>query len=483
MNDKEIGNRGNKGVLAAALITAFMTTFMGSAVFLSIPSLEVYFGVSAATVNWIVSGYTLTVAACSLPFGKIADATGRRCVFLIGSAGFFILSAVSIFSVNVMMLIIARTLQGAFGAMVFSTNNAILISTYHHSVQGKMLGYSVAATYIGLTAGPVIGGVLNANFGWKSIFAVSFLISAVAFMVSIIYMPDDRVGKIENISSDGIVSDADLPTNAVSKKSGFDLKGGMLYLIWIAMTLYGLTNLTVSKSSLSIFIAGVVMAVLFFYMESRTENPVMDVGIFAKSKVFTFSNFAALFNYCATFAVSYMGSIYLQIVKGLPSDQAGLILIVMPAMQALFSPYMGSLSDKSRPSVIASCGMAVCCVMLVMFSRLEQNSSIAYIIMILCLNGIGFAMFSSPNNNVIMKCVSSSEYGVANSIITTMRTYGQSLGMAVLNIVTGLILGKGSLEAASADNLILLNRVAFTAFAVLCAIGVVFSAVRVEKKK
>ena len=97
MNDKEIGNRGNKGVLAAALITAFMTTFMGSAVFLSIPSLEVYFGVSAATVNWIVSGYTLTVAACSLPFGKIADATGRRCVFLIGSAGFFILSAVSIF--------------------------------------------------------------------------------------------------------------------------------------------------------------------------------------------------------------------------------------------------------------------------------------------------------------------------------------------------------------------------------------------------
>ena len=90
------------------------------------------------------------------------------------------LSAVSIFSVNVMMLIIARTLQSAFGAMVFSTNNAILISTYHHSVQGKMLGYSVAATYIGLTAGPVIGGVLNANFGWKSIFAVSFLISAVA---------------------------------------------------------------------------------------------------------------------------------------------------------------------------------------------------------------------------------------------------------------------------------------------------------------
>ena len=142
MNDKEIGNRGNKGVLAAALITAFMTTFMGSAVFLSIPSLEVYFGVSAATVNWIVSGYTLTVAACSLPFGKIADATGRRCVFLIGSAGFFILSAVSIFSVNVMMLIIARTLQGAFGAMVFSTNNAILISTYHHSIQDKMLGYS-----------------------------------------------------------------------------------------------------------------------------------------------------------------------------------------------------------------------------------------------------------------------------------------------------------------------------------------------------
>lgn len=131
----------------------------------------------------------------------------------------------------------------------------------------------------------------------------------------------------------------------------------------------------------------------------------MKVSMFTTSRTFTFSNLAALLNYGATFAITYEVSIYLQMVKGFSSDKAGMILIFRPAVQALLSPKMGALSDRIRPSLLASGGMGLCAVALVMLALLPEKSPTAYIIAVLCLAGLGFAMFSSPNNNAIMSCV------------------------------------------------------------------------------
>ena len=176
---------GDRKVLASAMITSFMTTFMSSALNLSIPALESFFGVSAAAVGWIVSSYTISVAAMSLPMGKLADNTGRRKVFLAGIIGFGILSAVCIFVTRIGLLIALRAAAGVCAGMIFSTNNAILISSYPSGMRGKVLGYSTAATYTGLTTGPVIGGFLNSTIGWRSIFAVSVLISAAALTAAL----------------------------------------------------------------------------------------------------------------------------------------------------------------------------------------------------------------------------------------------------------------------------------------------------------
>ena len=197
---------GKSRILAAAMITSFMTTFMSSALNLSVPSLESYFGVNAAYVSWIVSSYTIAVAAMSLPMGKVSDITSRRTVFLTGIAGFGLLSAISIFAPSIGVLMILRALSGTCAAMIFATNNAILISAFPHNVQGKMLGYSVAATYIGLTAGPVAGGVLNSAFGWRSIFAASAAISAAAFLAAFRAVPKDSpASHISGTDTAGIV--------------------------------------------------------------------------------------------------------------------------------------------------------------------------------------------------------------------------------------------------------------------------------------
>ena len=298
---KKTENQLNKSVMAAAMVTAFVTTFMSSALNLSIPALESYFHVSAATVSWVVSTYTMAVAAMSLPFGKLADAAGMKKVFLTGIAGFGILSLVSPFSANIGFLLACRTLQGACGAMMFATNNSILIKAHPREMQGRVLGLSVAATYAGLTLGPALGGVLNRTLGWKAIFILSAGTAAVAYFVSTKGVP------------------ADEKTVKEIKTGKIDKAGALLYVTAVVTSLYGLTDFTVSVRARFILAAGVILIAGFFHRETKAENPLMKVSMFTTSRTFTFSNLAALLNYGATFAITYEVSIYLQMVKGFSS--------------------------------------------------------------------------------------------------------------------------------------------------------------------
>ena len=443
------------------MITSFMTTFMSSALNLSVPSLESYFSVNAAYVSWIVSSYTIAVAAMSLPMGKVSDVTSRRTVFLTGIAGFGILSAISIFAPSIGVLMLLRALSGTCAAMIFATNNAILISAFPHSVQGKMLGYSVAATYIGLTAGPVAGGLLNSSFGWRSIFAASAAISAMAFLAAFKAVPKDA---------------------PASHVSGVDTAGIVLYISSIVLSLIGMTSLGSGDTAPYMLAVGIIILVLFFLHEGRREktekNTIMRVSMFRQSRTFTFSCLAALLNYGATFAISYEMSIYLQVILGIPSGKAGLMLITMPAAQALLSPLTGSLSDRIRPSVLASTGMGVCAVTLLLYSRIDGDSSIFYVMSVMGMTGMGFALFSSPNTNAILSCVSKKDYGVANSIIATMRTYGQSSGMAVLSSITAVVLGTGTLETSPHTDILHMMHVSFITFACICVLGLFFSLAR-----
>ncbi|MBE6041120.1 MAG: MFS transporter [Clostridiales bacterium] len=468
MTDKNTAN-GNYQILAAAMITSFMTTFMSSALNLSVPSLESYFGVNAAYVSWIVSSYTIAVAAMSLPMGKISDITSRRVVFLTGIAGFGIFSAASIFAPSIVILMLLRALAGTCSAMIFATNNAILISAFPHNVQGKMLGYSVAATYIGLTAGPVAGGLLNNTFGWRSIFAVSVVISAAAFLAAFRAVPKD------DESAD------------ISHASETDSIGIAFYISSIILSLIGMTGLGSDDKAKYMLAAGIFLLILFFAHENRRESmgksAIMRVSMFRRSRTFTFSNLAALLNYGATFAISYEMSIYLQVILGFPSGRAGLILIIMPAAQALLSPFTGSLSDRIRPSVLASTGMGICALTLLLYSRIGEDTSVFYVLAVMCMTGTGFAFFSSPNTNAILSCVSKNDYGVANSIIATMRTYGQSSGMAVLSSITALVLGSGTLETSPHADILRMMHVSFITFAGICVIGLFFSLARDREHK
>ena len=325
--------------LFVSVVTAFITTFMGSALNLSVPDIEKDFGVSAAEVGWVVTIYMLTCAALAVPFGRLADMFQRRRILWIGILIFGLSSAAAVISPDMRMLLVFRLGQGVGASMIFSTNIAILVGAFDGGMRGRVLGYSTSATYVGLSAGPVLGGLLNHNFGWRSVFIAAAAVSAVAFYGALKRLPSET--KRED-------------------KPEMDIKGNILYILSIIALMYGFSTVTSSVYGPYILAAGAILIILFVRTELTAKDPVIDVRLFRNNLSYTFSNLAALLNYGATFAISYLISIYLQIIMGYDSQTAGMILISSPVVMAVLSPVMGRLSDKYSPYIMSSAGMGLC---------------------------------------------------------------------------------------------------------------------------
>ena len=322
--------REKSSVIYVSVITSFITTFMGSALNLSVPALEKEFHVSAGTVSWVITIYMLTCASFAVPFGRLGDRVERRRILYMGILIFSISSAAAVFSAGIGFFLAARIMQGIGASMIFSTNIAILVGAFDEDMRGKVLGYSTCATYVGLSAGPVAGGILNYNFGWRSVFIATAIVSAVAFCVAFFRLPYSKKTEFE--------------------RKPADLAGNILFAISVILLMYGISSLRQGRVSLFILGSGIASFIVFIYRESKARNPLVDLKIFRDNPSFLLLNLAAMINYGANFVMSYMLSVYLQIIKGMTSQLAGVILVTNTAVMSVLSPYMGKLSDRLSPS-------------------------------------------------------------------------------------------------------------------------------------
>jgi len=440
--------------------TSFITAFAGSALNLAIPDMGVHFHMGAASVGWLITIYSLIVAAFAVPFGKIADTVSRRNVLIAGIITFALASVMAAFSPNTVIILIARIFQALGSAMIFATSMPVAISVFPPNERGKAIGLVTSGVYVGLSVGPVLGGVLNSNFGWQSIFIFGAIVSIFALIITV----------------KGLSRDVMEQKNAMQ-----DIEGNVIYIFMIASFIYGLTSLNSSKFGPVFIAVSILLCVFFVRTELKASNPMIDVRIFASNKTYTLSNVTALFNYSATFGLGYLTSIYLQVVLGLPSQIAGFVLITQPAFMAILSPKMGKLSDRIPPYKLASAGMGLCALALFSFVFVKENTSVFFIIAALAVAGTGIALFSSPNTNVVMSCVPPTKFAVANSILSTMRTTGQSAGMAIVTIVVTAIVGNTSLYEVEPAALIHTIHISFLIFTVLCVAGIFMSLQRAKE--
>ncbi len=445
--------KGNKSILFVTTLSSFLTPFMGSAINIALPTIGKELAMNTISLGWVSTAYLLAASVFLLPFGRLADTYGRKRFFLTGLSVFVIASILSAVSKGQVLLISSRFINGVGGALIFSTSLAILTNAFPKEERGKVLGINVASTYLGLSIGPTIGGLLTDYWGWQSIFYVSAALGLIMLPIAM-----NKLEKDYHPSAD----------------TQFDTFGAILYASGLALIIYGFPKIA---SIEGIMFLAIGFALLFFFVriENKMPQPLLNIGVFKGNQVFIYSNLAAFINYSATFALVFLMSFYLQNVKGMDAREAGIILMAQPVMMTIFSPIAGRLSDRIEPRWLASVGMGLTVVGLAAFIFLGPSTPIWYIILFQMILGLGFGLFSSPNTNAVMSSVKSVHYGFASATLGTMRLTGQTVSMGISLMIIALMMGGTGAEISDSGGLENSIRLSFFVFAALCTLGVYFS--------
>jgi EmrB/QacA subfamily drug resistance transporter len=441
--------------LLVSVLASFLTPFMASSVNIALPTIGREFGTDAVVLGWVATAYLLAATAFLLPFGRLGDLHGRRRIFLSGTLAYTAASLLCGLAPSIAWLIGLRALQGAAAAMIFATGVAMITSVFPPGERGRALGITVAAVYLGLALGPTLGGVLTQQLSWRSLFLANVPLGLTIAAVLTWRLRADW---------------------AEARGESFDRVGTVV--LAAALTLLMLGTPQIGRGGLWLLGAGGVLLLAFVWWERRVPHPLIDVTLFLTSRVFAYSNLAALINYAATFAVTFLLSLYLQVVKALSPQAAGLVLVAQPLVMAACSPFAGRLSDRIEPRTVASAGMGVIALALGLLTSLGEATPLVAIVGMLAVLGVGFGFFASPNTNAVMGSVERRNYGVASATLATMRLAGQTLSMGVATLIFAVAVGRVPIFSIPPQAFMQSLRAAFLVFSALCVLGVLASLAR-----
>jgi EmrB/QacA subfamily drug resistance transporter len=440
-------------------LASFLVPFMGSAINLSLPQISEAFSMKAVSLTWIATAYLIATAIFQVPFARLGDLVGRKRVFICGIATFSVFTFLCGLAPSGSLLIAFRGLSGLGCAMMFGTSMAILTAIFPPQERGKAIGINTAVVYFALASGPFVGGLLTHYWGWKSLFFLTGIFGLLVIAGSLFALKGEWIE---------------------SKGEKFDYTGSVIYAAGLFGLIFGFSKLPQTLSFVCIAL-GIIAFVFFVFYELRDKQPVFNVRIFSGNKVFTLSNLSSLINYACTYAVTYMMSLYLQYIRGLNAQHAGMVLIVQAIVQCLVSLYAGKLSDRLNPAAIATTGMSVIVCGLCGLIFLSPDTPMTLIIALLVLLGVGFGLFSSPNANIIMSSVGKKFYGQASATMGTMRLVGQSFSMGIAMMATSLHLGNRLIVPELYPLLMKSFHTTFVICTILCVAGTYMSTFRVKK--
>lgn len=440
-----------KRLFYSICIISFIGSFLSTAITVSIPVMAAEFSLPPDRLSWIITAFLIPTAAFLLPLGKYADINGRRRTYAAALLAFAISTCLIVVVPSLTLLIALRILQGISLAGIYVSYMPLLLTTTEKEHQGYILGIAVSLTYMGLSLGPVLGGIVTQYAGWRAIFLFIAILTGMAY---ILVRPIQDEWYAKGAPYVNIVSSVLSMSGIILFLWGLSIYEACPYIWWISLCLLG----------------------LFLFHESRSYHPLIPLFIF-RNRTFSLSNIAALIQYSATYAVAFLISLYLQVILGLSPAIAGLFLLVQPIMMAIFSPRTGALSDKYGTRYISSAGLVLTTAGLAIFAYLPAIS-IPSILFLLLLLGIGSALFGAPNNSAIMGSVKPAYHGIASSMLALARSFGQAVSMS---IVTLLLSWQTQSLLPYTEAVRAAIHMAFLIFACLCFLSIFASFARETK--
>ncbi len=432
---------------------------MGSSLSIALPLIQKDLNVNIILLGWIPTVFVLANAAFLLPFGKLADIHGRKKIFSYGVIIYTIASFLAALSPSAIFLIMGSFLQGLGCSLIFATGVALLSSVYPSNRRGEALGFFVTAVYVGLFLGPLLGGFLTQNLGWRSIFLFNVPFGLLLLILILWKLKGEWFG-----TKDGV----------------FDFKGSIIYIPSLIALLYGFSALATNIGRF-IFLAGVMGLIIFILHELRSFNPILKIKDFRR-RASSFSALALLLMNISTTALWTLLSLYLQDLLTLGPQITALIISVEPLMVALFSPSVGRLSDHMDNRIFSAVGLAVTSLGLLLLSFLNFNTGLWVVITGLVLVGLGLALFAPPTTNIFMGSMSRENYGMASATLSTMIYAGQTFSLGLLLFVFTTYLGNVEITTHNFNLFLLSFKTAFMVFAVLSAIGVIIAILMGKQK-
>lgn len=411
---------GKWAVMGLVACGTFMTTLDGSIVNIGLPSIARAFRTPlTGTVEWVVIGYLVTIAAVLLSFGRLSDMIGRRPVWVAGLIVFTVGSALCGFAPSLPLLIASRALQGIGGALIFAPSIALLTDAFPEQERGKALGLNAVVVSLGVSTGPPLGGLLTQQLDWRWIFFVNLPIGIVAAFLSFRTLPKSQ-----------------------GKKVRFDFAGAAALAVGLAgVTLamsFGQEWGWFSAGTLASAGVGVAALGAAYFVERRAEAPIVDLNLF-KDRVFASGIASLVMTFMAFFSVGFLMPFYFEQLRGFSTESSGLLLTPFSIAVAVIAPIAGAVADRTGVGRWPAFGLAIAAVGVALVSFVDARTSVWDVIWRTALTGAGVAIFQSPNNSAIMGAAPKEQKGSASGILATARVVGQSLSVAVAGaIFTGM---------------------------------------------
>lgn len=421
--------RARRWVLVTLGVGTFMSALDGSVVNTLLPILSRELGTSIAGIEWVTTVYLLVISGLLLSVGRAGDLFGHRRLYLTGFVLFVLGSALCGVSRTAHVLVVLRVVQAVGAAMLMATAPAILTRTFPSTQRGRALGALGTFTYLGLTAGPSLGGWIATAYGWRWVFYVNVPVGAVAIALALRSIPDDRVR---------------------DRAERFDLAGAALFTAGLVALLVALNQGHAwgwgSGRVIALLLAAAALLAGFLREEQRRAHPMLDLSLF-RNRVFSGSVVSALLNYACVYAVLFVLPFLLIQARGLSAQQAGLVLTAQPVIMAIVAPISGAFSDRIGSRAPATIGMLLLTAGLVALAMLAAQGSLVAIALALALVGLGVGIFVSPNNSALMGAAPRHRQGIASGVLATARNVGMVLGVGFAGAVFTTIVG---VQAAAA---------------------------------
>lgn len=393
---------------------------MISGVAVALPAMGSELAAGATALSLVETLFLAAAVALLLPAGRLGDAGDKALLYKAGIVAFALCSLAIGMVSSIAAVLALRVAQGACSAAIQAAGAALIADAVPPERRGQAYGIVIGSVYVGLTFGPVCAGFLVELWGWRAVF----------------------------IAGGALVLLLSAPIHFLLPNSGRRLTPGAVHLPSSALLVAAMVALVGGAASVREGAAGyagialgLALLAAFVLLQRRLAQPLLNVEVLVKNRVLGGALLVQALLYCNAFGTVFLLSIYLQSVLGHSAATAGWVLAVGTLLMALIAPAAGAAADRLRPALLASCGVAVALAAALMAARLGGAASLLAVGLVVAVQGVGFAFFSSPNMAMIMNAVPRERTGIASALSAGARSLGMVSGMLIVGALVSLHLG------------------------------------------